>query len=151
MPCIIECVQAFTKPLLFNGYLLPISLRSTSFFGVVNKTVSRVGSDRVKLHSQTSYWGSMVSMMGWCSYSYCGHCGHGIDVSLSLYFFFRFILYNFFLIFAHLWFGVLGLGWPGVLDWFFGVGVFSWRGFWACGVGPSGFFWVGALYVNIKE
>ena len=51
------------------------------------------------------------------------------------------ILY-FILKFAHLW-------WFGVLDWVFGVGDFSWAG--GCGVGLSGFFGVGALYITIKE
>ena len=52
------------------------------------------------------------------------------------------------------YFGGLG-GWGfgvGVLDWVSGVGLFSQlMGFWACGVGPSGFFGVGALYSNIEE
>ena len=40
----------------------------------------------------------------------------------------------------------------GVLDWVSGVGLFSQlMGFCACGVGPSGFFGVGALYLNIEE
>ena len=39
----------------------------------------------------------------------------------------------------------------GVLDSvFLGVGI-SVDGVWASGVGPSGFFGVGALYVNIEE
>ena len=33
---------------------------------------------------------------------------------------------------------------------FWGWG-FQLMGFGACGVGPSGFFWVVALYINIKE
>ena len=65
-----------------------------------------------------------------------------------LYFFPRVILHYFFLILAHLWwFGVLGLGsYIGFLGWGFQL-----MGFGACGVGPSGFFWVVALYINIKE
>ena len=67
-----------------------------------------------------------------------------------LYFFPRVILYNFFLMLAHLWwlgFRVLGLG---SHIGFLGLG-FQLMWFGACGVGPSGFFWVGALYINIKE
>ena len=54
-----------------------------------------------------------------------------------LYFFPRFILYYFFLIL--LIYGGLGFG-------FWGWALIL--GFW---VGSSGFFWVGALYINIKE
>ena len=54
-------------------------------------------------------------------------------------FFPRVILYNSFLF----WLIYGGLG-------FLGQG-FQLMGFGACGVGPSGFFWVGALYINIKE
>ena len=56
----------------------------------------------------------------------------------KLYFFPRVILYNFFLF----WLIYGGLG-------FWGWG-FQLMGFGACGVGPSGFFWVGAL-LKIKE
>ena len=50
----------------------------------------------------------------------------------------------YFLLLAHLWwFG--GLGFWG---WGLGLGL---MGFEACGVGPAGFFWVGALYINIEE
>ena len=37
-----------------------------------------------------------------------------------------------------------------VLLWVFGVGGFHLIGFVACGVGTSGFFCAGALYINIK-
>ena len=40
-------------------------------------------------------------------------------------------------------------GW-GLLLGFWGWG-FQLMGFGACGVGPSGFFWFGALSINIKE
>ena len=57
---------------------------------------------------------------------------------------------HFSLIFAHLWwfrFGVLGLeSYVGFLGLGFQLMVFG-----VCGVGPSGFFWVGALYINIEE
>ena len=44
----------------------------------------------------------------------------------------------------------MGFG-VGVLDWFlFGWG-FQLMGVGACGVGLSGFFGVGALYINIEE
>ena len=47
-------------------------------------------------------------------------------------------------------YGGLG-GWGfGVLYWVFGVGIISWW-VWACGVRPSGFFWVRAVYINIEE
>ena len=54
----------------------------------------------------------------------------------------------FFLNFAHkLWFGVSGLGsWIGFWGWGFQL-----MGFEACGVGLSGFYGVGALYINIAE
>ena len=39
----------------------------------------------------------------------------------------------------------------GVLDWDFWGRVFQLMGCGICGVGPSGFFWVGAPYINIKE
>ena len=54
---------------------------------------------------------------------------------------------------------VWGFG-VGVVDCFFwglglGLGFWGWSfqlmGFGACGVGPSGFVGVGALYINIKE
>ena len=64
-------------------------------------------------------------------------------------FFPRVILYNFFLFWLILWlfwgFGVLG----SYIE-FLGLG-FSVDGVGACGVGLSGFFLVGALYINIKE
>ena len=67
---------------------------------------------------------------------------------LTLYFVPRVILYNFFsfwLIYEGLgfwgWGPILGfLGWA-----------FQLMGFGACGVGLSGFFWGGALYINIIE
>ena len=59
---------------------------------------------------------------------------------LTLYFFpgLFFIIFSYFGSFMVVW----GLG-------FWGWG-FQLMGFGACGVGPS-FFWVGALYINIKE
>ena len=57
----------------------------------------------------------------------------------------------FYTFFSFLWW--LG-GWSfgvWVLNRVFGVGVFLLVGFWACGVGPSGFFGVGALYKIIEE
>ena len=61
---------------------------------------------------------------------------------LEAIFFPRVILYNFFLILAHLWwFGVLGLGsYIGFLGYGFS---FDLMGFGAYGVGPSGFFGFG--------
>mgnify|MGYP001795766127 CR=1 FL=1 len=65
---------------------------------------------------------------------------------MSNYDFPRVIIY----IFAHIMVG-WGFG-VGVLDWVSGVGLFSQlMVFWACGVGPSGFFGVGAFYLNIEE
>ena len=71
------------------------------------------------------------------------------DISSFLsYIFPRVILYNFFLFW--LIFGGLGFwGW-GLIMGFWGWG-FQLMGFGACCVGPSEFFWVGALYINIKE
>ena len=66
------------------------------------------------------------------------------NLAKSAIFFPRFILYNFFLFW--LIYGGLGLG---LILGFWGWG-FQLMGFGACGVGPS-FFWVGALYINIKE
>ena len=55
------------------------------------------------------------------------------------------ILYNFFSLL--LFYGGLG-GWgPGLDPWGWG---FQFMGFGACGVGPSGVFGVGALYINIE-
>ena len=77
---------------------------------------------------------------------------------LERYIFPRFILYNFFL-FWLIFFFFLVFFW-GLGGWGCGGGVFilvfwGWGflllGFGACGVGPSGFFWVRALYINIKE
>ena len=66
------------------------------------------------------------------------------------YIFPRFILYNFFLIFAYFWWlGVLGFG-VGVLYWFFVLG-FSVDGVWGLWCGAFWACWVGALYMNIKE
>ena len=62
----------------------------------------------------------------------------------------RVILYSFFLfwlIYGGFGFRVLGLG---SYIWFLGLG-FSVDGVLGLCVGPSGFFWVGALYINIKE
>ena len=55
----------------------------------------------------------------------------------------HFILSSYFLLIV---IGVLGLG-----SWivFLGLGILV--GFGACGVGPFGFFGVGALYITIKE
>ena len=67
-----------------------------------------------------------------------------------LYFFPRVILHNFFLfwlIYGGLGFGVLGLG---SYIGFLGLG-FSVDGVWGLWCGAFWFFWVGALYINIKE
>ena len=63
-------------------------------------------------------------------------------------FFPGFIIYTFFLIFAHLWWvGVLGLGsWI----WFLGFG-FSVDEVWGLWCGSSGFFGVRALIIKIEE
>ena len=54
----------------------------------------------------------------------------------------------FILLFSHLW-------WLGFWGWGLELGFFGWgfqlMGFGACGVGPSGFFGVRALYINIDE
>ena len=73
-----------------------------------------------------------------------------MNVFHALYFFPRVILYNFFLFL--LIYGGLGLGfWGwGLILGFWGWG-FQLMGFGACGVEPSGFFWVWALYINVKE
>ena len=71
-------------------------------------------------------------------------------LSMLLYFFPRVILYNFFLfwlIYGGLGFGVLGLG---SLIRFLGLG-FSVDGVWGLWCGAFWVFWVGALYINIKE
>ena len=65
----------------------------------------------------------------------------------TLYFFPRVILYNFF--FFWLIYGGLGFWVWGLIMGFWGRG-FQLMGFGACGVGLLG-FWVGALYINIKE
>ena len=64
-------------------------------------------------------------------------------VQYSCYISFPRVIHTFFsflLIYGGLGFGV------GVLDWGFQL-----MGFGACGVGPSVFFGVGALYINIEE
>ena len=63
-------------------------------------------------------------------------------------FFPRVILFNFFHIFAHLWwFGVLGLGF---YFGFLGLGL-SVDGVWGLWCGAFWVSWVWALYINIKE
>ena len=62
--------------------------------------------------------------------------GYTFSQGYSLYFFSFLLLY-----------GVLKLGsWIGFRGW-----AFQLMGFGACGVGASGFFEVGALYINIDE
>ena len=71
---------------------------------------------------------------------------HRLTGLMVAIFFPRVILYNFFLFL--LIYG--GLGFWGLILGFWGWG-FQLMWFGACGVGPSGFFQVGALYINIKE
>ena len=59
-----------------------------------------------------------------------------------------FTIFSYFGSFMVVW-GLGFWGWGLILG-FWGWG-FQLMGFGACGVGPSGFFWVGALYINIKE
>ena len=62
-------------------------------------------------------------------------------------FFPRVILSTFVSNYCSWWFGILGSGsWIGFLGWGFQL-----MGFGACVVGLSGFYGVGALYINIKE
>ena len=54
--------------------------------------------------------------------------------------------------FFHFWWWFWGSSFGvGTSNRVFGVGFFLLEGFWACGVGPSGFFGVGALYIIIEE
>ena len=71
--------------------------------------------------------------------------------SANCYIFFPgllFLIFSYFGSFMVVW-GLGFWGWGLILG-FFGWG-FQLMGFGACGVGPSGFFGVGALYINIKE
>ena len=71
-------------------------------------------------------------------------------MTYGLYIFPRVILHNFFLfwlIYGGLGFGVLGLG---SYIGFLGLG-FSVDGVWGLWCGAFWDFWVGALYINIKE
>ena len=73
---------------------------------------------------------------------------YGRNEHPRLFFFPSFFLY-YFLLFLLIYGGLGFWGWGLILG--FGGWGFQLMGFGACGVGPSGFFWVGALYTNIQE
>ena len=73
-----------------------------------------------------------------------GMPGHSMEcIGMAIFFpgVIRYTLLSPFSSFMVVW----GLGFWG---WGLGLGL---MGFEACGVGPAGFFWVGALYINIEE